>query len=203
MAKPNLLDKLLTAGRSQFRTLFLLSFLSNLLLLSSSIYMLQVFDRVLSSGSTDTLLWLSVITVGAILTYGFLEHARRRILSRTGSWISSELSPEVLSRSMTARLQTGTTPARLGDVVDLKNFAGGDAILAFLDAPWSPLFIAIIWLMHPVLGMIALGGAITLFLLAVLNDILTRKGQGAAALEARETRNAAEAYVQSADTDWV
>ena len=200
MARPNLLDKVLSAGRRQFRTLFVLSFLSNLLLLASSIYMLQVFDRVLSSGSIDTLLWLSVITIGAIVTYGLLEHARRRILSRTGTWISSELSGEVLRRAMSARLKTGTTPAGLGDVADLKAFAGGDAILAFLDAPWSPLFIAIIWLMHPVLGMIALGGAIVLFLLGVLNDVFTRKSQAAVAQEMRLTRRAAETYLQSADT---
>jgi len=162
--------------------------------------MLQVFDRVLSSGSVDTLIWLSVIAVLAILTYGFIEHSRRRILSRTGQWISTELSPEVLKRAVSARLSKGRSPASLGDVNDLKAFVGGDAILAFLDAPWSPLFIAIIWLMHPVLGIIALAGAIVLFALGVLNDVMTRSAQGAAAQQSRDAHLAANHFVQNAET---
>lgn len=186
-------------GRKQAFSLFVLSFLANILLLSSSVYMLQVFDRVLASGSVDTLIWLSVIAILAIVTYGFLEYSRRIILSRTGAWVSRELSPEIIRRSMAVRLDKGRSPAGLGDIQDIRNFIGGDAILAFLDAPWTPVFIAVIWLMHPVLGVIALFGAISLFAIGVLNDIATRKKQAQAAVQARQVNNDAQAFIDGSE----
>ena len=199
MAQPTLFAQVMRGYRKQFKGLFFLSFISNILLLSSSIYMLQVFDRVLSSGSNDTLIWLSVIAVLAIVAYGFLEFARRKTLNRTGAWIAAELSPEVIRRSVAARLETGRSPAGLGDVRDIRGFVGGDAILAFFDAPWSPVFIAIIWLMHPVLGVIALAGAVVLFAIGVLNDVVTRREQAQAAAKMRQVHNDADAFVTNAE----
>lgn len=199
MAQPTLFAQIMRAGRKQFAGLFVLSFLSNILLLASSVYMLQVFDRVLASGSFDTLIWLSVIAVLAIVTYGFLEFSRRKILTRTGAWIAAELSPEVIRRSIAARLNSGRSPAGLGDVRDVRNFVGGDAIIAFFDAPWSPIFIAIIWLMHPILGVVAVFGAIVLFAIGVLNDAVTRRTQAEAAAKMRQVQNDAEAYVAGAE----
>lgn len=199
MAQPTLFAQVMRSGRKQFGGLFFLSFLSNILLLASSIYMLQVFDRVLASGSYDTLIWLSVLAVLAILAYGFLEFARRKVLTRTGAWIASELSPEVIRRTIAARLSTGRSPAGLGDVRDVRGFVGGDAILAFFDAPWSPVFIAIIWFMHPVLGMIAVAGAVTLFAIGVLNDVITRRAQAQSAMQMRQVHNDADAFVANAE----
>ena len=199
MAQPTLFAQVMRSGRKQFGGLFFLSFLSNILLLASSIYMLQVFDRVLSSGSYDTLIWLSVIALLAILAYGFLEFARRKVLTRTGTWIAAELSPEVIRRSISARLTSGRSPAGLGDVRDVRSFVGGDAILAFFDAPWSPIFIAIIWLMHPILGMIAVAGAIILFAIGVLNDVVTRRSQAQSVMQMRQVHNDADAFVANAE----
>lgn len=199
MAPQTLFRQTMRTGRKQAFSLFVLSFLANILLLSSSVYMLQVFDRVLASGSVDTLIWLSVIAILAIVTYGFLEYSRRIILSRTGAWVSRELSPEIIRRSMAVRLDKGRSPAGLGDIQDIRNFIGGDAILAFLDAPWTPVFIAVIWLMHPVLGVIALFGAISLFAIGVLNDIATRKQQAQAALQSRQVNNDAQAFIEGSE----
>ncbi|SHK24753.1 ATP-binding cassette, subfamily C/ATP-binding cassette, subfamily C, exporter for protease/lipase [Shimia gijangensis] len=199
MAQPTLFTQVMRSGRKQFGGLFFLSFLSNILLLASSIYMLQVFDRVLASGSYDTLIWLSVLAVLAIVAYGFLEFARRKVLTRTGAWIASELSPEVIRRTIAARLSTGRSPAGLGDVRDVRGFVGGDAILAFFDAPWSPVFIAIIWFMHPLLGMIAVAGAVTLFAIGVLNDVITRRSQAQSAMQMRQVHNDADAFVANAE----
>lgn len=200
MTQPTLFAQTMRAGRKHAIALITLSFLANILLLASSLYMLQVFDRVLASGSFDTLTWLSVIAVLAIVTYGFLEFSRRKVLSRTGSWISAELSPEVIRRSISARLGTGRSPAGLGDVQDIRNFIGGDAILAFLDAPWTPIFIAVIWLMHPVLGLIALTGAVVLFAIGVLNDLVTRKRQAEANVRLRQVQNDAQTFIDNAET---
>ncbi|SHH49120.1 type I secretion system permease/ATPase [Cognatishimia maritima] len=199
MAQRNLLEKILKAGRQQFPSLFVLSFLTNLLLLVSSIYMLQVFDRVLASGSIDTLIWLTIIAVLAILSYGFLEFARRKILSRNSTWIVENLSPEILRRNVSARLKVGRSPASLGDVRDLRNFVGGDAILAFFDAPWSPVFIAIIWLMHPILGVIAVTGAVVLLTIGILNDVITRRPMAQSNAHMRQVYGDAEAFVHNAD----
>lgn len=199
MAPQTLFRQTMRTGRKQAFSLFVLSFLANILLLSSSVYMLQVFDRVLASGSVDTLIWLSVIAILAIVTYGFLEYSRRTILSRTGAWVSRELSPEIIRRSMAVRLDKGRSPAGLGDIQDIRNFIGGDAILAFLDAPWTPVFIAVIWLMHPVLGVIALFGAISLFAIGVLNDIATRKKQAQAAVQSRQVNNDAQAFIEGSE----
>ncbi|EKV29248.1 hypothetical protein C882_0555 [Caenispirillum salinarum AK4] len=200
-----LFDRVSADVRRQMPALFLFSFLANLLLLASSIYMLQVFDRVLSSGSLDTLVWLTVITLAAIAVYGLLEQARRRLLARIGAWLDTELSAPVIRRAIERRLTRGpastTAPdAGLSDVADVRGFVGGESVLAFLDAPWTPVFIAIIWLIHPVLGGIALGGAVVLFLCAVFNDRLTRGPQQSAATRVRQAAAAAGRYVDSAET---
>jgi len=200
MARPTFLTNTLGDARKPMRLLFVLSFLANILLLVSSIYMMQVFDRVLSSGSLDTLLWLSVIAVVAIASWALLEQARRVILTRVGGWLASELSPEVIRRAIAQRLKSGQASASLADVGDLRSFIGGDAILAFLDAPWSPVFIAVIWLMHPLLGVVALAGAIILFAVAVVHDLVNRKGQAASTGRLREVRGAAEAYLARPET---
>ncbi len=178
----------------------LFSFLANALLLVSSIYMLQVFDRVLSTGSLETLGWLTVITIVAIIAYGLLEHARRQMLSRTGTWLDSELSGPVLRRMVRARLSNTASDAGLSDVSDVRAFVSGDGILAFLDAPWSPVFILLIWLMHPMLGVIAVAGAVLLFLAGVLNDGLTRRRAQAMQQDARAGQQSGHQIVEGAVT---
>lgn len=200
MPEQSPLKAVLSEARGQWPVLFGLSFLANILLLASSIYMLQVFDRVLSSGSVNTLLWLTVIALAAIATYGVLEQSRRIVLNRTGAWMESELSPHVIRRAIAARLAHGRSEADLGDVTDLRSFAAGDAILAFFDAPWTPVFIAVIWLMHPILGLIALGGAVILFAIALLNDALTRRHTAEAGHKIRTARRDAGQFIGNAET---
>ena len=99
-----LFDDCMAQIRGQMLPLGLFSLAANLLLLVSSIYMLQVFDRVLSSGSVDTLLWLTVAAVLAIAVYGVLELARRRLLSRAAAWLDAELAGPVIRRGVEVRL---------------------------------------------------------------------------------------------------
>ncbi len=200
MTERNKFSDVMQAAWRQMPTLIAFSFMVNILLLVSSIYMLQIFDRVLSSGSVDTLIWLTVIAVSAIAIYGLLEQSRRRMLTRIGSWLEIELSPAVIRRSIRAKLQMGRSEASLGDVADIRGFVGGDAVLAFLDAPWTPVFLAIIWLMHPYLGLIAVAGALILFSFALLNDRLTRTRQSEASMEQRRSHAAAQSYTAAAET---
>lgn len=181
-------------------SLFIFSFMANILLLTTPIYMLQIYDRVLSSGSPETLIWLTVMAVAALAIYGLMEQVRKRLLTRIGAWVDRELSPDVIKRAVRARLSNKRLEASYDDVADVRHYLGSDAILAFLDAPWIPIFIAVIWLLHPVLGMIAIAGAIALFLIAVLNDWLTRSHQSDLNMKTRQSGSAAAQYIDSGDT---
>ncbi|NEY89488.1 type I secretion system permease/ATPase [Tabrizicola oligotrophica] len=180
MTAPSGMDRFsgaMRAVRGQFPALVLLSCILNLLLLVTSIYMLQVYDRVLSSGSLDTLLWLTLVAVFAIVIYGVLEQSRRKTLARMSGWLDAELTVPVLRRAMETRLAGKSGGAGPREVADLRRFYGGDTVLAFLDAPWSIVFLCFIWLLHPALGLFATLGAIALLGLAIANDSLTREGQ--------------------------
>ena len=198
--QPSLFATAMSVIRRQTPALFLFSCLVNLLLLVSAIYMLQVYDRVLSSGSMDTLLWLTVAALAAIAIYGMLEQARRLILGRISYWLESELSGPVIRRSMQARLTDAGPEAGLKDIADLRGFIGGEGVLAFLDAPWAPVFIGFIWLVHPALGTLAVAGAVILFVGALANDVLTRTPQQKVGIALRRSHTAAQQYVDSAET---
>lgn len=193
-------SEVMAAVRRQRPGLVGLSCLVNLLLLVTAIYMLQIYDRVLSSGSLDTLTWLTVIALFAIAIYGVLEQARRLILSRSAGYIDSELNAPVLRRSMEKRLAGAEPEAGVRDVSDLRNYYQSDAALAFLDAPWSVVFIAFVWLLHPVLGIIATVGALVLFAATLINDLMTRERQKQAAGSVRAANEAAVRYVDGGET---
>lgn len=200
MKPQNPLRVVLSAIHGQMAALLMLSLLANLLLLTSSVYMLQVFDRVLSSGSVGTLIWLSVIAAAALVAFGLLELARRGMLSRIGVWTETELAPEVMSRSLNQRLKDGKSDADVSDIADIRNFYSGEAVLAFLDAPWTPVFLAVIWLMHPLLGVLSIGAALLLLAIAVLNDVLTRAPLAQTSGAMRQNRSDASVYMEHADT---
>lgn len=194
------LDEVMTSVRRQRPGLVALSCLVNLLLLVTAIYMLQIYDRVLSSGSMDTLVWLTVVALFAVAIYGVLEQARRLILSRSAGYIDSELNAPVLRRAMEKRLAGAEPEAGVRDVTDLRNFYQSDGALAFLDAPWSVVFIAFVWMLHPVLGVILTVGALVLFAATLINDLMTRERQKEAAGSVRSANEAAVRYVDGGET---
>lgn len=188
------------AIRRQLPMLIVLSGLLNLLLLVTSIYMLQVYDRVLSSGSLDTLLWLTVIAVFSVAIYGALEQARRMILGRAAGWLDSELSAPMLRQAMEIRLAGEEGRAGTREVGDLRNFYAGDAIVAFLDTPWSLIFLVFIWILHPALGLVATLGALTLLGLTFANDALTRTRQKQAGALTKTHQENAMRFVDAGET---
>jgi PrtD family type I secretion system ABC transporter len=188
------------AVRRQFPLLIVLSCLLNLLLLVSTIYMLQVYDRVLSTGSLDTLFWLTVIALFAIVAYGVLEQSRRMILGRAAGWIENELNAPMLKRAMEARLAGEDGRAGIRDVSDLRNFYAGDAAQAFLDMPWSLIFLAFMWALHAAIGLVGTLGAVLLLGLAIANDLLTRERQKQAEGRARDSHENATRFVEAGET---
>jgi PrtD family type I secretion system ABC transporter len=139
--------------------------------------MLQVFDRVLSSRSGETLLVLSAVTVGALLLMAFLDALRSRLLAAAAVSLDRRLGPVLLDGLVARAAKLGGTAyaGGLRDVGTLRAFLNGQGLLALFDAPWLPLFLALVFLFHPLLGAIALAGAVVMLVLACLNERLTRR----------------------------
>lgn len=177
------------------------SFCINLLMLAAPLYMLQIFDRVLSSRSTDTLVLLTLIVAAAILTMASLDAVRSSVMARIGAWLENRLAGTALAGSVSLPLKTGRDPSvqSLRDLSVLRGFLSGHEVFAFLDAPWAPMFLILVFLLHPVLGAIALAGAAVLFSLAVVNEILTRPLLVAANDLGMRSMHQAEAAVRNAD----
>ena len=155
--------------------LCMFSFFINLLVLTSPIYMMQTFDRVLASGRVETLILLTIIAGVAVLTMGLLEAVRARILARIGRWFERRLAPDFIRagmRGMTCGLAGGAQSLR--DLSTIRSVLGGNGINSVFDAPWVPVFIAVIWLLHPWLGVIALIAAAVLFCTALVNEYASR-----------------------------
>ena len=155
-----------------------LSLVVNLLLLVPAIFMLQVFDRVLSSQSGDTLLVLLLGTSIALVLMLMLDYLRSRLQGLVGTMVGDVLSP-VVARIVVAqgarRLgQPPTDPLR--DIGALRGLFSSQGLLAVFDAPWAVIFVAVIWLAHPQLGLAAMAAALLMLALALLNDRLTRHG---------------------------
>ncbi len=154
----------------------LFSLAINALLLVPAIYMLQVFDRVLSSRSEETLVMLSVGALIALALMAALDVLRAKLLAACGVVLDRQLGPQVLERvlAQTSRLSGAEYLNGLRDVAALRNFLVGAGVIALFDAPWLPLFLILIYLFHPVLGAVALAGAVLMVVLAILNERLTR-----------------------------
>jgi ATP-binding cassette, subfamily C, bacterial exporter for protease/lipase len=147
----------------------------NLLILVSPIYMFQVFDRVLLTFRVETLIYLSVVAGLCILVLGVFDGLRGVAVARLGRWWDDTARPDLLDASLAAARTRGPNlGATMQDLNTVRGFVGGSSLLPFFDAPWAPLFIAVIFLLHPILGFIALGSAIVLLCFAVANDVFSR-----------------------------
>jgi len=148
----------LWAFRQEFLIVGLLSFLANLLMLAPTLYMLQVFDRVMASQSELTLLAVSLITLFLFGVMACSEWLRSRVLVRAGMRFDAQLSTRVFNASFEAYLsQSSASPSRaFGDLLQIRQFLTGNGIFALFDAPWAPIYIAVTFFLHPWLGMLSL-----------------------------------------------
>jgi PrtD family type I secretion system ABC transporter len=155
----------------------LFSFFGNVLLFVSPLYMLQVYDRVLSSRSSSTLLMLTLIAAFLLAILGSIEAIRSRVLVRAGARMDQVLANRTFNSLFDQAVkQPGTVNGQvLRDLDSVRDFATGPALLVFCDAPWAPLFIAVTFVLHPLLGLVTLVGGILIFSLAIVNELSTRK----------------------------
>jgi len=183
-------------------TVIVFSFFLNLLTFVGPLYMLQVYERVLTSRSHDTLVVLTLIAAFLLISFAFLEVIRSRVLVRTGLVLDEQLAATVFNRVMRLKLlEPGSNPdPLLRDADRLRDFLTGSGILALMDAPWVPLFLFLAFLFHPWLGLVALAATLLIFSLAVLNEMLTRRPLSEATAQYRKATDFAASALQNADT---
>jgi ATP-binding cassette, subfamily C, type I secretion system permease/ATPase len=172
------LNHAVTAARSALIPAGIFSLFINALALVAPIYMLQVYDRVLSSRNLTTLLFLTIIAVFLYLVYGSLEALRSRVLVRGGARFENVLRTPLFESTFAAMLgrKSGAGEAQpFRDADTVREFITGHAILAFFDLPWVPLFVAASFLLHPIFGYLAIAAGILTLIVAVVNEYSTKK----------------------------
>ncbi|MCK9510941.1 MAG: type I secretion system permease/ATPase [Pigmentiphaga sp.] len=167
----------LVSFKQAFRSVGMFSMVINMLMLVPSIYMLQVYDRVLASRNSYTLLMLTVIMLGAYVIMAALEYVRSQVLIRIGSRLDIQLNRRVYTAAFEQNLKNGNGNATqaLNDLTTIRQFVTGSAPMAFFDAPWAPIYILVIFLFDMWLGLFALIGTLILIVLAIINQWVTNK----------------------------
>ena len=161
------LTRTLRLFKYEFLIVGLFSMVANLLMLAPTLYMLQVYDRVLVSRSELTLIFVSLITLFLFGVMAFSEWARSRLLVRIGVRLDAALGTRVFNASFEANLSRSGAAAQRSfqDLIELRQFVTGNGTLAFFDVPWMPVYLAVLFFLHPFLGWVAL--AFTLVQLAL------------------------------------
>ena len=174
----------------------------NILMFVGPLYMLQIYDRVLSSRSNSTLIALTVIAGAMLATYAILDLIRSRVLVRAGVRFDQALGAPLFRSALTAALQSRSTNSSqaLRDMDQIREFWTGSAVLTLCDAPFAPVFVAVCFLLHPYLGLVALGGAAILFALALVNELVTRKSLSAAGKSQIDASNYATSTMRNIDS---
>lgn len=177
----NQLTTVLQTARPVFLLMGAFSFFMNLLLMVLPLYSLQVFDRVLSTGSIETLFWLSVIMIVIFLAASLLQALRSFALIKVGEWMDDKLSPALLTCSLAAAAGANSRGTQnLRDLNTIRGFLTGNGMLTFFDAPWAVISLVVIYFIHPELGTITLFGALALLGLAWINELAMRHPLGEA-----------------------
>ena len=198
------LEKVRVELRAAIWLLAVFSIGINLLLLVPSIYMMQVYDRVLRSGVVETLVYVTLIAAAAIGVYAALEALRLRALARVGEWIEDTLFEPVFAAAMGAERGIVKTGAQEGtpfnDLRTVRGFLSGPTLPSLCDVPWMPLFLFGCTLIHPYLGLLGLVFAILIVGLALLNDRLTKPATERVAQGHQEAQRVLAEAARNVDT---
>jgi PrtD family type I secretion system ABC transporter len=173
--KPSGSPRLLQSTGAYFGTAGAFSLAINLLYLAAPLYMLQVYDRVVPSGSQVTLLMLTLVLLMAFAALAGLDVARARVLTRMSVRLDRRLAPRIMTAMIDRRTAAGGARSQpLRDFDEFRQFITGAGLHALLDAPWAPIYIAVIFLLHWTLGAFALACGVVLVLMALCNEWLVR-----------------------------
>lgn len=192
------LAEALKACRAHFLWAAVFSALVNLLYLTPTLYMMQVYDRVVPTGGVTTLVLLSAVALFALAALSGLDWLRGRLMLRAGLRLDRMLSGKVLARVMDLQAKTPNTQA-LREFDNVRGAIGGQGMLALFDAPWTPIYLVCCFLLHPAVGLLTLIGGIVLFALAWLNERDTRPRLGKAIQSQNSAYAAQEAIAGQAE----
>ncbi|MDW7746764.1 type I secretion system permease/ATPase [Halomonas sp.] len=197
---PPALARVLRACRSSLLWVGGFSLMINLLMLTPALYMLQVYDRVITTGSRETLLLLTLAVLFLFTVMGLLEGVRARVLVRVGNRLETRLD-EGLHQTMVTRAlrQAAPTAWPLDDLAALRQALAGGGLVALFDTLWVPLYLALLFLFHPWLGTFALLSGSVLLLLLLLAERLTRGLLQTAGAEQAMARGRAETSLRHAE----
>lgn len=190
-AQPRGLSEVLWTFRREFLVVGVFSLVVNLLMLTPTIYMLQVFDRVMMSQSYLTLVVVSLLALFLFGAMAFAEWARSILLVRTGVKLDQALSQRVFKASFLSYLNPAeTAPSKaFGDLTVLRQFMTGNGVFAFFDVPWIPIYLAVLFMLHPWLGVVATLFAVVQGLIAWQGHAATQKAQSVTALAQADAQN--------------
>ena len=184
-----------------FYTIAAFTAVINLLMLVPSIYMLEVYDRVLASRNEYTLYALSILTVALFALMGFLEYIRSMVVIRIGAKMDSFLNTRVYTAAFEQNLKSSGINAgqALNDLTTIRQFVTGNGMFAFFDAPWFPVYLFVIFMFHFWLGMFALVSTIIIIALAWINELVSRKPLAEANATAIRSSNMATNNLRNAE----
>lgn len=171
------LKKIILKFKQYFIIVGFFSLFINLLMLVPSLYMLQLYDRVVTGRSEGTLIMLTLIVVVLLATIGFLEAIRTQILIKIGNGLDNYLGKKVFTLLFELeRAKPGqSSSALLNDLSQLKMFITGNGIFAFFDLPWIPIYMGVLFMFHPYFGIFAIFAAIVLLIITVINEFSTKE----------------------------
>lgn len=198
--QPTALELAIKRCSKAFGTVLTFSLAINILMLASPLYMLQVYDRVIPTGHLDTLFLLTLMGGIALLVLGLVDYCRNVVLARVGRWLNAAVSPILFESAMRSRLQgdaSGAQPIR--DLSQVQSFLGSQGLVVFFDAPWVPVFLILIWLLHPWLGAVALGAAIVLLAISLFNEWVMRKPLAASSKASLKSTLQADLAIRNAE----
>ncbi|MDA8479025.1 type I secretion system permease/ATPase [Citrobacter sp. Awk 4] len=174
---PTELQNALKGSKPAFLMLLFFSSMINMLMLAPAIYMLQVYDRVLVSKNTTTLLMLTLLIIGLYTVISMIEYARTSVMTRFGNRLDVKLNQLVFNAAFKRRVATReNNPAQaLADLAQIRQFLSGNSLFALLDIPWTPFYLLIAFIVHPLLGYLSIVGILILFTLTLVSELSTKK----------------------------
>ena len=178
VGKQRAADALTKGFRGIFIFLFSISGIVNVLALTGSFYMLQIYDRAIPSGNVATLLAISALAIGLYLFQGIFETIRSQILIRVGARLDAKVAPlahKIAIDMPRLGFSTSESLERGRDVDTVRGFLGSQGPMALFDLPWMPLYLIFVYVLHPLLGALTIAGAVVLSLLAIATELLTRR----------------------------
>ena len=198
----NVLSQGLLTLRGAFFVVGAFSLFINLAALIVPLYMLQIYDRVLASQSRETLVAITALALALLVTVIFVEIARSRVLVRVGAELDATLGAPLFATAIDGQASDQQTSASqpLRDLDTLRVFMTGSGILALFDAPWTPIYLAIVYLFHPWLGAVATVGTLIILALAIASEIAVRGPLREAGSSTRWSNELVEIFARSSNS---